>query len=203
MLNVVDGCIPSDLGAGTTAEIEEERRLLYVAMTRAKDSLHLAVPQRFFTLGQNSRGDRHVYASRTRFIPETLLPRFDCTSWPLIPTTEVQRHDTQQVCVDIGARMRVMCGSILGREKVSSTHEFPIFEELSQGRQSADGTRTGTERVGTTRDGAVSHPCPRRQKSPIYRQKSISRTMQDGVFRILSPLRLPFRHARPARTPRT
>ena len=37
VLNVVDGCMPSDLGAGTTAEIEEERRLLYVAMTRAKD----------------------------------------------------------------------------------------------------------------------------------------------------------------------
>ena len=41
VLNVVDGCMPSDLGAGTTAEIEEERRLLYVAMTRAKDDLHL------------------------------------------------------------------------------------------------------------------------------------------------------------------
>ena len=39
VLNVVDGCIPSDLGTGTTAEIEEERRLLYVAMTRAKDNL--------------------------------------------------------------------------------------------------------------------------------------------------------------------
>jgi superfamily I DNA/RNA helicase len=48
VLNVVDGCIPSDLGTGTSAEIEEERRLLYVAMTRAKDDLHLIVPQRFF-----------------------------------------------------------------------------------------------------------------------------------------------------------
>ena len=56
VLNAVDGCIPSDLGAGTTAEIEEERRLLYVAMTRAKDNLHLVVPQRFFTHGQNAQG---------------------------------------------------------------------------------------------------------------------------------------------------
>ena len=69
VLNVVDGCMPSDLGAGTSPEIEEERRLLYVAMTRAKDDLHLMVPQRFFTHGQHARGDRHVYASRTRFIP--------------------------------------------------------------------------------------------------------------------------------------
>jgi DNA helicase-2/ATP-dependent DNA helicase PcrA len=72
VLNVVDGCIPSDLGAGTTAEIEEERRLLYLAMTRARDDLHLLVPQRFFTHGQNAQGDRHVYASRTRFIPDEL-----------------------------------------------------------------------------------------------------------------------------------
>ena len=60
LLNVVDGCIPSDLATGASAEIEEERRLLYVAMTRAKDRLHLIVPQRFFTHGQHARGDRHV-----------------------------------------------------------------------------------------------------------------------------------------------
>src|SRR5947207_2911571 len=70
VLNVVDGCIPSDLGIGTSAELEEERRLLYVAMTRAKDDLHLIVPQRFLTHGQHAQGDRHVYAARTRFIPE-------------------------------------------------------------------------------------------------------------------------------------
>ena len=49
VMNVGDGCMPSDLGAGASAELEEERRLLYVAMTRAKDDLHLVVPQRFFT----------------------------------------------------------------------------------------------------------------------------------------------------------
>ena len=60
VLNVVDGCMPSDLGAGTTAEIEEECRLLYVVMTRAKDDLHLMVPRRFFTHGQHVQDDRHV-----------------------------------------------------------------------------------------------------------------------------------------------
>jgi ATP-dependent DNA helicase UvrD/PcrA len=48
ILNVVDGCIPSDRATGASEEIEEERRLLYVAMTRAKDELDLIVPHRFF-----------------------------------------------------------------------------------------------------------------------------------------------------------
>jgi DNA helicase-2/ATP-dependent DNA helicase PcrA len=108
VLNVVDGCIPSDLGAGTTAEIEEERRLLYVAMTRAKDSLQLMVPQRFFTHGQNPHGDRHVYASRTRFIPSALMRHFECMTWPLATATSGGRPDPRQVRVDVGARMRGM-----------------------------------------------------------------------------------------------
>src|SRR5450759_3395739 len=85
VLNAVDGCLPSDLGTGTSAEIEEERRLLYVAMTRAKEDLHLIVPQRFFTHGQNAQGDRHVYASRTRFVPNEVLSLFERTAWPLVP----------------------------------------------------------------------------------------------------------------------
>jgi DNA helicase-2/ATP-dependent DNA helicase PcrA len=108
VLNVVDGCIPSDLGAGTTAEIEEERRLLYVAMTRAKDSLHLVVPQRFFTHGQNAQGDRHVYASRTRFIPAALTQHFECVTWPLATAPAARQHDTKHIRVDVGAKMRSM-----------------------------------------------------------------------------------------------
>ena len=108
LLNVVDGCMPSDLGAGTAAEIEEERRLLYVAMTRAKDDLHLVVPQRFFVHGQHAQGDRHLYASRTRFIPEKLLGLFERTSWPLAPVGTPARVETQGPRLDIGARMRGM-----------------------------------------------------------------------------------------------
>ncbi len=107
VLNVVDGCIPSDLGAGTSDEIEEERRLLYVAMTRAKDSLGLIVPQRFFTHGQPSTGDRHVYASRTRFIPATLLQFFERRSWPLAAAADGPEQQ-RRVRVDVGARMRAM-----------------------------------------------------------------------------------------------
>jgi DNA helicase-2/ATP-dependent DNA helicase PcrA len=108
LLNVVDGCMPSDLGTGTSAEIEEERRLLYVAMTRAKDELNLVVPQRFFVHGQRAQGDRHLYASRTRFIPEKLLGLFERAVWPLVPSGTAARPASQGPKVDIGARMRGM-----------------------------------------------------------------------------------------------
>jgi DNA helicase II / ATP-dependent DNA helicase PcrA len=108
LLNVVDGCMPSDLGTGTTAEIEEERRLLYVAMTRAKDDLHLVVPQRFFTHGQRAQGDRHVYASRTRFIPDRLLGLFEKTVWPAAVAATAARPTSQGPRIDVGARMRGM-----------------------------------------------------------------------------------------------
>jgi DNA helicase-2/ATP-dependent DNA helicase PcrA len=100
--------MPSDLGAGTSAELEEERRLLYVAMTRAKDDLHLVMPQRFFTHGQHAKGDRHVYASRTRFIPDRLLGLFEKTLWPQIVAGAAARPAGQGARIDVGARMRGM-----------------------------------------------------------------------------------------------
>lgn len=108
VLNVVDGCIPSDLGTGSTAEIEEERRLLYVAMTRAKDNLHLIVPQRFFTHGQDKFGDRHVYAARTRFIPKSIQAKFEQTSWPTASPSTSTASPVREVRIDAGAKMRAM-----------------------------------------------------------------------------------------------
>ncbi|MFA6265414.1 MAG: ATP-dependent helicase [Pseudolabrys sp.] len=107
LLNTVDGCLPSDLSTGSTPEIEEERRLLYVAMTRARDQLHLVVPQRFFTHGQRSGGDRHVYAQRTRFIPNSMLKHFEHRSWPP-PRAGNAEAQAQRAPIDIGVRMRGM-----------------------------------------------------------------------------------------------
>jgi DNA helicase-2/ATP-dependent DNA helicase PcrA len=109
ILNVIDGCIPSDLATGNTPEIEEERRLLYVAMTRAKDHLHLILPQRFFAHQQRSGGDRHMYTSRTRFIPNVILNRFEVCAWPQASGTAMtQREPTDPV--QIAARLRRMWG---------------------------------------------------------------------------------------------
>jgi len=85
LLNVADGCIPSDMATGKPEQIEEERRLLYVAMTRARDHLYLIHPLRFFIRQQHRRGDRHVYTPRTRFIGDRILDRFT-------PSTQGRGH---------------------------------------------------------------------------------------------------------------
>ena len=111
VLNVVDGCIPSDMSTGTGEEIEEERRLLYVAMTRAKDHLHLLVPQRFYVHQQAAHGDRHVYASRSRFIPESVAKLFEACAWPVPtpgPVAAGPRTEALSARVDIAARVRAL-----------------------------------------------------------------------------------------------
>jgi DNA helicase-2/ATP-dependent DNA helicase PcrA len=106
VLNVVDGCMPSDLGAGSTAELEEERRLLYVAMTRAKDELHLITPQRFYHTQQAKSGDKHVYAIRSRFIPSHILGSFELTSWAPGETTAADSTRAPLPKIDLAARAR-------------------------------------------------------------------------------------------------
>ncbi len=108
VLNAVDGCIPSDMATGSTAEIEEERRLLYVAMTRAKDHLEILLPQRFYVSHQPGFGDRHVYANRTRFIGNALLPYFEQISWPPPAEARVANPQAKQQALDLAARMRAM-----------------------------------------------------------------------------------------------
>ena len=109
LLNAIDGCIPSDLGTGSSAEIEEERRLLYVAMTRAKDTLDLIVPQRCYVLQQSRNGDRHMYTQRTRFIPESILDNFQPRLWP--PAVMGRAAPRKAVApVDLRARMRKRWG---------------------------------------------------------------------------------------------
>jgi DNA helicase II / ATP-dependent DNA helicase PcrA len=108
VLNCVDGCIPSDLATGSTPEIEEERRLLYVAMTRAKDHLHMVVPQRFFAHQQRMNGDRHMYAQRTRFIPDTILDHFGQCAWPPAVIEGSSRAAASPKAVDVRARLKQM-----------------------------------------------------------------------------------------------
>jgi DNA helicase II / ATP-dependent DNA helicase PcrA len=106
VLNCVDGCIPSDLAVGSTLEIEEERRLVYVAMTRAKDHLHMIVPQRFYAHQQRSSGDRHMYAVRSRFIPDTIAEHFEQCTWPVATRENASSAPAPIKPVDITARVK-------------------------------------------------------------------------------------------------
>jgi DNA helicase II / ATP-dependent DNA helicase PcrA len=109
VLNVVDGCIPSDMATGSPEQIEEERRLLYVAMTRAKDELHLVQPLRFYTHGQHRYGDRYVHAPRSRFISEAMLALFDQPRPEVAMTDPMAQPAAAAVPrIDIGAALREM-----------------------------------------------------------------------------------------------
>ena len=109
VLNMVDGCIPSDMATGTPEEIEEERRLLYVAMTRAKSTLHLIRPLRFFVRQQHRHGDRHIIAPLTRFIPEKLLGRFERVTEhdPTLATSD-GNPEAGGMRFDVGAKLRAL-----------------------------------------------------------------------------------------------
>ncbi len=110
ILHVVDGSIPSDMACGSTEEIEEERRLLYVAMTRARDELHLIQPKRFYTHGQVRRGERHVYAPRSRCIPDGIVGLFERGPLGTSPRERgtTATDPTPPAAIDIAAHMREM-----------------------------------------------------------------------------------------------
>jgi DNA helicase-2/ATP-dependent DNA helicase PcrA len=76
-LNFSDGNFPSEFATGKPEQIEEERRLLYVAMTRAKQSLALIAPLRYHVTQQRRDGDKHVYGARSRFLTDSLMATMD------------------------------------------------------------------------------------------------------------------------------
>jgi DNA helicase II / ATP-dependent DNA helicase PcrA len=110
VLNLVDGCIPSDMATGKPAQIEEERRLLYVAMTRAKQHLHLVQPLRFFRTHQPRFGSGHTIAPRSRFLPDGILPLFTRRAAATPEAAADTPVPQPVVSVDIGARLRGMWG---------------------------------------------------------------------------------------------
>jgi len=110
VLNAADGCIPSDMATGAPEQIEGERRLLYVAMTRARDHLDIIHPLRFFVRQQHRYGDRHVFTPRSRFLPDNILDAFEqCTCGRNeCRTGAVEPGRPVRARVDVGARLREM-----------------------------------------------------------------------------------------------
>ena len=108
VLNAADGCIPSDMATGSPEQIEEERRLLYVAMTRSREHLYVVHPLRFFTRQQHRYADNHVYTPRTRFIPDWILDRFERRTGARFRAAGARAESGKAVSVDVGARLRKM-----------------------------------------------------------------------------------------------
>ena len=69
VIHAADGNIPSDMATGSADEIEEERRLFYVACTRARDQLYVTHPLRYYTQPW-AKADTHGYAQRSRFLTD-------------------------------------------------------------------------------------------------------------------------------------
>ena len=108
VLNVTDGNFPSEFATGKPAMIEEERRLLYVAMTRAKQSLSLIAPLRFHVTQQRRDGDRHVYGARSRFMSDPLLAAFDQRFAGRAAGEPGEFRVRSDKRIDVAARMRQM-----------------------------------------------------------------------------------------------
>ena len=76
ILHASDGNIPSDMATKSPEEVEEERRLLYVAMTRARNRLQVLRPLRYY-FHNRRRSDAHSYAELTRFLPAHIQELFE------------------------------------------------------------------------------------------------------------------------------
>lgn len=108
VLNVADGNFPNEFACGRPEAIEEERRLLYVAITRARDDLYLMEPQRYDVTQQPKLAGRYVTGARSRFLSADVLRRLD-RGGPAPEQAQALRAALRAgPRVDVASRMRAM-----------------------------------------------------------------------------------------------
>ena len=107
VLNVADGNFPSEFSTGKPEMIEEERRLLYVAMTRARNELHLCAPLKYAVTQQPKDGDAHVYGAKSRFMTDKVLACFERTTFRSLRGVETLRAE-EAATVDVVAQLKEM-----------------------------------------------------------------------------------------------
>jgi DNA helicase-2/ATP-dependent DNA helicase PcrA len=110
LLNVVDGSFPNEFATGKPELIEEERRLLYVGMTRAQNELLLMAPLKFHLTHQQRTGDAHVYGGRSRFLTEKVLKCFEARTFQGMAMGDgaLKGSSDDAAGLDIGARLKEM-----------------------------------------------------------------------------------------------
>ncbi len=105
LIHASDGCIPSDMSTGSREEIEEELRLMYVALTRAKDFLYVTWPLRYYHKW-HAHTDRHSYAQISRFLTDAVRETFDAED--LVQADAEETPDARAGGADISAKIRSM-----------------------------------------------------------------------------------------------
>jgi DNA helicase-2/ATP-dependent DNA helicase PcrA len=109
LLNVVDGSFPSEFSTGKAELIEEERRLFYVALTRARNDLLLLAPLRFHLTNQSRQGDAHVYGGRSRFLTDKVLKQLEAATFQGSSMVgEASLQEGEQSTLDVSARLKEM-----------------------------------------------------------------------------------------------
>ncbi|MCP5466098.1 MAG: ATP-dependent helicase [Sinobacteraceae bacterium] len=108
VLNVVDGSFPNEYSTRSEALLEEERRLLYVAMTRARQELALVQPLRFAVTARAPKSDAHVYGGRSRFMTDKVLKTLQETVFYGTRLTDAGLADATADVVDVTARAKQM-----------------------------------------------------------------------------------------------
>ncbi len=106
VLHVSDGTFPNEFATGKAELIEEERRLLYVAMTRARHQLDLISPLKYYVTQQSRQGDGHVYGTRSRFLSPAVMKSLDATTWPESVASAHEPAPAPLPRVDVAARLR-------------------------------------------------------------------------------------------------
>jgi len=105
LVHAADGFLPSDMACGSPEEIEEERRLTYVAMTRARNFLYVTHPLRYFHTW-TSFTDRYTFVQRSRFLTDYVVDSMETLSLARESDTEISTAG--QPGRDIGAEIRGM-----------------------------------------------------------------------------------------------
>ena len=106
VLHVADGTFPNEFATGRADLIEEERRLLYVAMTRARYELDLVAPLKYYVTQQSRQGDAHVYGARSRFMTAAVMKSLHALTWPATAACEEEPARAELPRIDVAGRLR-------------------------------------------------------------------------------------------------
>ncbi|MES1938717.1 UvrD/REP helicase [Salinisphaera sp. T5B8] len=107
LLHVADGTFPNEYSTSSDAALDEERRLMYVAFTRAENTLEIVSPLRYYVTEQHRHGDRHVYGATSRFLTPRVMRHFEAvTDGAVEParTSAPQTPRPPQIDIAAGAR---------------------------------------------------------------------------------------------------